>query len=34
MEKNDFFTPEEHKQLIALYRKQHSLSKDTMLKDD
>lgn len=34
MEKNDFFTPEEHKQLIALYRKLLSLSKDTLLKDD
>ena len=34
MEKNVFFTPEEHRQLIALYRKLLSLSKDTLQKDD
>lgn len=34
MEKNDFFTSEERRQLTALYRRLLSLSKDTLQKDD
>ncbi len=34
MENQDFFTPDEHKLLITLYRKLLSLSKDTLQKDD
>ncbi|CCZ86842.1 RelA/SpoT family protein [Phocaeicola plebeius] len=34
MENNDFFTQEEHKQLILLYKRLLRLSKDTLQKDD
>ncbi len=34
MENNEFFTPEEHKQLIQLYKRLLLLSKDTLQKDD
>lgn len=34
MENNDFFTQEEHKQLIQLYKRLLRLSKDTLQKDD
>lgn len=34
MENNEFFTPEEHKQLIQLYKSLLLLSKDTLQKDD
>ncbi len=34
MENHDFFTPEEHKELISLYKKLLALSKDTLQKDD
>lgn len=34
MEGNTFFTPEEHKQLIILYKRLLQLSKDTLQKDD
>ena len=34
MENNDFFTQEEHKQLILLYKRLLQLSKDTLQKDD
>ena len=34
MESNEFFTPEEHKQLIQLYKRLLLLSKDTLQKDD
>ena len=34
MENNEFFTPEEHTQLIQLYKRLLLLSKDTLQKDD
>ena len=34
MENNEFFTPEEHKQLIQLYKRLLLLSKDTLQKED
>ena len=34
MKNNEFFTPEEHKQLIQLYKRLLLLSKDTLQKDD
>lgn len=34
MENNEFFTPEEHKQLIQLYKRLLLLSKDTLQKND
>ena len=34
MEEALFFTPEEHRQLIALYKKILQLSGETLLKDD
>ena len=34
MEENVFFTPEEHLQLISLYKRLLLLSKDTLQKDD
>ena len=34
MEGNTFFTPQEHEQLITLYKRLLQLSKDTLQKDD